>query len=273
MEIEQFNDEIQIVKQLLDSLTSFKYDSITLYGSAYNKETFEKDLSDIDIIVMSKKFNDYNLNSIVNELKIKNINFREKSPKITIDNLCARIEFYVKFEKISIDVTLCGGLIPNIDELIKNAWYDSFEALMGGVYIYSKTIYGMIPDYELFKEKYYPFYNDELRKKRLKILCEKLEIYNKKIEYNYNIKSTETIDMLIKARKYFIKILFIYYKKYYWSPEKHIYYQLNNFLNLDEETKKILTFSCGDIFECSKKYLNVSKMYLSLIKKEILDNF
>ncbi len=269
MIIDQYEQELKETKKVIDSIKSFHYDSITLYGSAYNDKTFVNDLSDIDLIIMSKDFENMNLNKIIYELKSMGINFREKEPQIIIDSLCKRIELYIQYEKISIDLTLCGGLIPSKESLMKNAWYDSFEALMGGIYIHSKTLFGTIPDFELFKKEFNPFYNEEIRKARLKIVAEKLESYNKKIKYNYELKNNETVDNLIKARKFFMKLLFIFYKQYYWSPEKHIRYQLDSYLNLDNDTKDKITLSKGDMFECAKNYLEVSGSYLRRIKKEL----
>ena len=267
--IKKYEYEVNKVIEVLNSLKSFKFDSINIYGSIVNKETFVEGLSDIDMIVMSRNFNDLDLNKICSELQNLNLDFREKKPSIIEDNLCKRIEFYLEFEKISIDITLCAGLIPSREILIQNAWYDNFEALMGAIYINSKAIYGEIPDYKLFKNLYYPFYDDDLRKKRLNILCKKLKSYNRKIMYYYNNKNLDFIDNLIKARKFFIKILFIYYRKYYWTPEKHIFYQLDKYLELDESEKKMLSFSEGDMFKCADNYLKISQKYLEKIHKEL----
>lgn len=58
-------------------------------------------------------------------------------------------------------MTLSPSLIPSYKSLEKDAWYDGFEALMGGVYLNSKTIYGRIPDYDLFMSEFYPFYHED----------------------------------------------------------------------------------------------------------------
>lgn len=269
MKIDEYKKEIDDAKKIINSIKTLKYDSISIYGSAYNDKTFVDGFSDIDMIIMCANFNELNLDNIVKEIRSKNINFREKEPTIIRDNLCERIEFYIQFERVSLDITICGGLIPSKKELLKSAWYDSFEALIGGVYIYSKTIYGKIPDYDLFKKEYYPFYNDEIRNARLQIICKKLKSYNKKIEYNYNEKNYEAIDNVIKARKFFIKLLFIYYKKYYWTPEKHVYYQLDNYLNLDKEFKEKLSFAKGNMFKCINDYLQISNSFIEKIEKEL----
>lgn len=265
MILESFKNEFFNVKKIIDSLKTFDYDSITLYGSSYNNEIFINGMSDIDLIFMSKDFDALNFNNIINELKAMNLDFREKEPRIIIDNLCKRIEFYINFDRISFDITLCGGLIPSRESLIKNAWYDSFETLMGGVYINSKTLYGKIPDYDLFMKEFYPFYSDEIRDNRLFIIAKKLKLYNEKIKYNYDKKSNEMFDNLIKARKYFIKLLFIYYRKYYLSPETHILFQLDNCLNLDDNVKNCICFINGNVFEFAKEYLEISNQYLKKI--------
>ena len=182
MVIEKYKDELDDVINKLSSIREYNFDSVNVYGSAVNEDMFVHNISDIDIIVMSKDFDKFDKNSIIAQINAMGIDFKEKRPIIIKDNLCERIEFYIVYKNINIDVTLCPGLIPSRESLERDAWYDGFESLMGGVYMNSYSIYGQIPDYDIFKANYYPFYDDDLRDKRLDILSKRLVTYNERID-------------------------------------------------------------------------------------------
>lgn len=162
MIIKEYENELIDLFVKLKSLKNLTFDSVNIYGSAINEEMFVKGVSDIDVIVMCKEFNNFDKHEIINELNKMNLSFKEKRPIIIKDSLCERIEFYIVYDRINIDITICPGLVPTLESLEKDAWYDGFEALMGGVYLHSKCIYGSIPDYGLFMKDYFPFYNDNL---------------------------------------------------------------------------------------------------------------
>lgn len=269
MIIEKYRRELDDLINKLKQLKEIKFDSVNVYGSAYNEEMFVDKISDIDVIVMCKDFIKLNKNEIINQLYTMNIDFKEKRPIIIKDSLCERIEFYIAYENINIDVTICPGLIPSRESLERDAWYDGFEALMGGVYINSKCIYGKIPDYDEFLNNYYPFYDEQLREKRLKILSNRLKSYNERIEGYIKNNSPELIDHIFKNKKYFLKFMYINNGKYFWSPEKHTYYQLTRFLNLGEEEKRILCFMDGNFLEASKRYFEYSKDYIEKYENKI----
>lgn len=268
MVVENYEYELKELIKILNRIKSLEFSSVNVYGSAFNEEMFVSGNSDIDVIVMCDKFNNLNLSKIIDEIKSLGLNFKEKRPIIIKDSLCERIEFYIVFERIALDITICPGLIPTLESLENDAWYDGFEALMGGVYLNSKCIYGKIPDYDKFLEEYYPFYSDELREKRLNILANRITSYNERIEKYVANKSFELVDHLFKVKKFFIKFLYIYYRKYYWTPEKHSYYQLTNFLDLPEEEKRALCFLDGNIFEAANNYLELSNNYIASYYEE-----
>ena len=259
-----YKKELDNFISLIDKAKIIKYDSILLYGSYVNKDLFEPGLSDIDIIIMSNNFLELNLEQICNRLINLGIDFKEKKPTIIEDNLCKRIEFYYNNPVIPIDVTMCGRLIPLKDIMIKDAWYDSIESLIGAVYLYSKTIYGQIPDYSIFLREFYPFYDNDLRDKRLDILRKRLLESNRRLELLLSKGDKNILDFIIKYRKYFLKYLYIYYKKYYISPDKHTYYQLDKYLQLSDFEKNALCLLNGNIFDCASNYLEVSNAYLNM---------
>lgn len=263
MVIEEYKNEIGETIRMLKTLRNLAISSINIYGSATCEKIFSKGYSDIDMIIMSDKFDKLNLKLIVDEISKINADFKEKKPMIVDDFLCKRIEFYLKYKKIAIDVTISPGLIPTYQSLEKNAWYDNFEAIAGGVYENSKNIYGKIPDYDKFKNEFFPFYNDDLREKRLDILANRILSTNELIKKYIEEKDLNITDCIYKIRKHFIQFMFIYYRKYFLSPEKHIYYQLTNILDLSKEEKNIICFSEENIFSVAKKYVELSNHYIN----------
>lgn len=267
MLIDKYKNELDDIVDKIGNIGGFNFDSVNVYGSAVNEDMFVQNISDVDIIVMSKDFSKFDKNDIINQINAMNVDFKEKRPIIIKDNLCERIEFYVVYKNINIDVTLCPGLIPSRQSLEKDAWYDGFESLMGGVYMNSYGIYGKIPDYDIFKDNYYPFYDDDLRSKRLDILSKRLITYNERIDRYLKNDSPEMIDHVFKIKKYFLKFLYIYNRTYFWTPEKHTYYQLTKFLNLDEEEKRILCFMDGTFKEAARKYIDYTSKYIDDYEK------
>ena len=132
----------------------------------------------------------------------------------------------------------------------------------------NKIILGQIPDYELFKKEYFPFYDDLLRYQRLDILSNRLSKINCQLHEYINTDNPEAFDYINKYRKYFIKFIYIYYKMYNWTPEKHIYFQLDNYLNLSYEEKNIICFREGDVKKLFLDYANLVDFYLNSYNNE-----
>ena len=139
---------------------------------------------------------------------------------------------------------------------------------MGGVYVNSKSLYGKIPDYDKFEKEFYPFYCDELRTKRLDILAKRIFTTNESIKQYIDDKNLNLTDHIYKIRKHFIQFLYIYYRKYFLSPEKHTYYQLTNILNLPDEEKNIICLSKGNVFDSAREYIELSNDYINRYNNE-----
>lgn len=260
-------DEISDVEAKLCRINDFQFDSINAYGSAANVDMFVEGVSDIDIIVMCRNFSDFNKEDIIRQLNEMNLDFKEKRPIILKDSLCERIEFYIVYDRINIDITICPGLIPTRESLERDAWYDGFEALMGGVYLGSRSIYGRIPDYDLFMSSYFPFYDNDLRVKRLDILANRLSSYSERIKGYFAAGSPEMIDHIIKFKKFFIKFLYISNGRYFWTPEKHTYYQLTNILHLPEEEKRVLCLLDGNTQEAARRFIEYADSHIDHYEK------
>ena len=268
MVIEKYLSEIKETIELIHQVEDLNISSINIYGSGAHDEIFNEGYSDIDMIIMCNNFNHVDLNKVVDKLCSYKYDFKDKKPLIMDDYLCKRIEFYLKFPTISVDVTISPGLIPSNASLEKNVCYDNFESLMGGIYVYSKQLYGEIPDYDRFKSDFFPFYSDELRNERLDILSKRIKHNNSMILKYLNDGNIDLTDIIYKTRKYFVQFLYIYNRKYYLSPEKHTHYQLTNILELPEDEKNIICLIDANIFSAAEKYIELSNRYLESYEKE-----
>lgn len=264
-----YKNELDFVKKLfLEKIKLLNVSGIYIYGSAVDEDCFDKKKSDIDIIVFCSNFDVIDKDVLIGQIYENVHDFKEKRPVFLKDELCSRIEFYINDFSVPIDITVTSKLIPLKESLENDAWYDGFETLMGGVYLNSINIYGEVEDYSEFKEKYYPFYSDDIRNKRLDILSNRIAITSERLEIYVQQRNLCIADHLWKLRKYFIKFLFIYYRKYYNSPEKNIYVQLTKILNLPESEVRILCFLDGDIYEMTDRFINLSRKYINKYRLE-----
>ena len=268
MIIDEYKNEIERTIKYLEDTPGYDFASVNVYGTSFSEWIFKRGFSDIDMIFMSNDFDKLDLHKIAKEIDNLNLDFKEKRPMVVDDNLCKRIEFYIKYPAIPVDITLAPALIPSIEELETNVWHDNFEALMGGVYVNSRSVYGKIPDYDRFIKDFYPFYSDDLRKKRMDILANRLSRTNEYIQMLLEEKNLDASDIVHKIKKHFIQFLYIYYRKYYISPDKHTYSQLGYFLNLPEEEKQIICLAKGDPYYASEAYLELANDYLNKYKQE-----
>lgn len=153
--------------------------------------------------------------------------------------------------------------LPRSDNMERTVAHDAVDVFLGSFYQYGIPIIGEIPNKKIIDSKFFPFYNDDLRKKRLDMLIPRIQKYNKRIEILIKQRNDDILDHIYKARVYFLKWLFIYKRKYPVNLQKHLDYQLTKFLELPTEQKRrILFVGEGNLFELASEYLNVVNNYL-----------
>ena len=232
--------------------------SIFAHGSYVIKSLFNKEFSDIDIIAIVDNLNEdraYELINIINGDKQNNI---DKYPIYINDNIARRIEFYIEYEDVAFDITIMDNSWQKRD-LINGACYDSFEILLGIYDKYNVPLYGINPE-ELIR--YHEFYPESLRKKRLDILADRLSRYSVRLDNYVQTKNDNMFDFALRLRSFFIKYLFIYYKKYPINLNKHLSYQLKSILNLSDKETKILLFEQGTLEIQVRLFNDLVKKYL-----------
>ena len=154
----------------IGSLAEHKMALVVLFGSATYPGCFSFNTSDLDILVLTDSTLD-DLDTIVQTIEQK-IDFSEsyKKPIVIRDQIGARIEFLLPYSGIAIDCTIMSSLLPERELLMNTAVYDSSDLLMGAIIERGVVIVGDKMQLESIGSKYKPYYDDELRRKRLNTL-------------------------------------------------------------------------------------------------------
>ncbi len=261
----KYSKALSDVKSYLQKdLKSLNIFSAQIYGSAAYEHGFIEGVSDIDICAFSKKFKEYSPEKIIKIINESSGDFKDKHPTILRDHIANRIEFYVNHPAIPFDITILAPEFPNKKNLIETASYDSLEMLVGTLYKHGLSLFGEIPDKNFIEKNFYPFYDENLRRERLKKLTPRVLNYTNRVQILTKREDPDLLDHLYKTRTHFLKWLFIFFKKYPVHLNKHIAYQLTNILKLPQEEKNALLFmGRGSLFELSSNYLKVSQKYLN----------
>ncbi len=248
-----------------ENLRELEIVSGLIYGSATYEKGFIEGLSDIDVCVFTNKMYTMDYNDIVDIIdKNTSFDFIDKRPSIITDSIADRIEFYIKHPKIAIDVTIMAPEFPNIDDMENSVVHDSADMLLGAFYKYGIPLIGEISEKILIEEKFFPFYSEDLRKRRLEILEHRIKKYNERIKICIEREERDILDYIYRARLYFLKWLFIYKRKYPVNLYKHLEYQLSEILDLSqEEIDKILFIGNENLFKLASKYLHLVNVYLN----------
>ena len=224
----------------IGSLAEHKMALVVLFGSATYPGCFSFNTSDLDILVLTDSTLD-DLDVIVQTIEQK-IDFSEsyKKPIVIRDQIGARIEFLLPHNDIAIDCTIMPALLQTRDSLMETAVYDSSDLLMGAIVERGVVIAGDKARLEEIGNKYEPYYDDELRMRRLNVLANYLDPKISRIKALLRDDDPEVIDYFFRYRVIFLKYIFCYYRKYPVNYHKHLDYQASKILNLSKKDKGIL---------------------------------
>jgi hypothetical protein len=266
----EYKEALDYAKRyFLNDLKELEIVSAQIYGSSTYGEGFVKGVSDIDICVFTPKMYNMKYRDIVSYI-MNNAkgDFIDKKPSIVVDYIADRIEFYLNHPQIAIDVTIMAPELPNSNNMEETVAHDSVDIFLGAFYQRGIPLIGEIPKKKLIENEFFPFYNENLRKKRLDMLIPRIEKYNKRIEILIEQKGYDILDYIYKSREYFLKWLFIYKREYPVNLHKHLEYQLSNILRLpQEERERLLFIGDGDLFRLASNYLQIVNNYLNEYKK------
>jgi hypothetical protein len=178
------------------------------------------------------------------------------------------LEGGIEFGKIRVDVGFTGGKFAPSHSNSFDITRDEFETTIGNLFVYSIPLYEKGQKYRRMRQKYLPFYNDELRRTRLAATSE--EFRYKTWRTRWLAKRGEyfaAVHSLLEAYRIFLQHLFIKERKYpidYVKWIKEQCSQILRMLNLYQELASVI-----DGMELKQKTI-VGK---SLLLEKIFDEY
>lgn len=266
-----FNEILSYRKNQLEKLQNYLINDLNLlditcikiFGSATNILLFDKDYSDIDIIAYTNKIKRNKIDNLISYINCVGGNFKDKSPIYLEDFITPRIEYFYNIDGIDFDINIFPNQIWGYNEIKTKVLHDALDIFFGGMNKYAISLYGKFEPLEKIKNEIYPFYSDEIRNSRLDILENRIVEVLGKIKNKLDKGENDVFEYVFKTRNYFIKWLFIYNKVYPLDLNKHLEYQLNTFLDMDNaEIDNILLK--GDV-----KPKELTLRYIKTVEKNI----
>jgi len=262
-------DELKVFLQ--DTLGGVAIHSAIFFGSSTMGERyFQEGVSDIDVCAFTDEMKPENYASILNDVKAALPHATlDKAPVLINDQIADRIEFYLEFPDINIDMNIMPPGLPRLEIASETAAHDSLEILAGSFYQHGIPFIGDIPLKNEIGEKFLPFYDDTLRMQRLDTLMSRVQTNNRRALKTIDRGDANVIDDIYKSRSYFLKWLFIYNRTYPISLSKHLEQQFQDFLHLDPREIETLQFSSGGaMIDSTKEYINLTEQYATRFGNE-----
>lgn len=220
-------------------------DAIVLTGSLARGKAVEGSCIDLFIFLGKRQF----------DTLASTLESRAKAYSSLGGRICyyeGEVEGGILFGDVRVDICFTHGKLDPKSGNSFDITRDEFETTIGNLFAYSVTLYEKGTRYEKLKQKYLPFYNDELRKIRLTGTRE---------EFAYKIWKTKwlaergeylsSLETLLEAQRIFLQHLFIKKRKYpidyvKWIKEQcsqilqmpDLYQELTSVINGIELTKK-----------------------------------
>lgn len=235
---------------------------IVLIGSATQSKDFKVGQSDLDLCIYSDEIFEHKDSLPIIEKRIGPFEDILMNPRYLFDYAGERIESFASYNNVMIDLTWLPTTLPYIGKSFYDVPQDFLEIHIANIFQYGKLIFGDIPNQEHINQKFFPYYDENLRQARSKILEEMISskidnlqrrILNKDLEIFHNIES---------LRRLFFQWLFLREKQYPISYDKHLLNQLNK-LNLSKkEQEDILCLTGSNIFNIADNFLNTINLLL-----------
>ena len=271
IEFAKYEETIEELKFfLLEKLGGLAINSAIFFGSSTIGEGyFREGISDIDVCAFSDRMNHDSYDAILDEIK-KSLTRRtsDKSPILLRDHTADRIEFFMEFPDINIDMNIMPPGLPNIEKMSETASHDSLDLLFANFYQYGIPFIGETPLKDEINEKFLPFYDDDIRKRRLAVLTTRVQKNNERVLSDIE-RGCSVFDDVYRSRSYFLKWLFIFKKTYPISLTKHLDRQLEDLLGMNREEIDILQFGGNEgIIDLTKKYIGMTEWYIDQFNNE-----
>lgn len=272
VDLNKYADTVEQLQDMLQNrLGGLGIKSAVFFGSStFGGGCFTEGSSDLDLCAFTDVIQPENYANVLAEINAGIPHaFLDKPPIVINDHIAERVEFYLEFPQINADVTIMAPGLPRLDQVHETAAHDSLELLFANFYEHSVPLIGEVPFKDEMNEKFMPFYDDDLRAKRLDILVSRIQKNNARALDALAGGRDDTLDGIYKSREYFLKWLFIYHRKYPLSLRKHLTYQFQDFLNLAEEEIGTLQFTGEESLSRSAiNYVELTNRYLDEYSNE-----
>ena len=156
------------------------------------------------------------------------------------------LEGGIEFGEVRVDVNFTDGKFTPSHSNSYDITRDEFETTIGNLFVYSVALYEKGQKYHRIRQKYLPFYGDDLRRARLAGTSE---------EFQYKIWKTRwlaergeyfaAVDSLLEAHRIFLQHLFIKERKYPIDYVKWIKEQCSEILRMPNLYQELVSVIDG----------------------------
>lgn len=241
--------------------------AVVLYGSYFTKLSKG---SDIDLAIFLKDAQLVNPLKEIHKLReifhMQNLN-QETDISFIQDKENPRIEIKIIYKNTLFDLMItnsrvcCGNHAQDVSS-------DNFELYIGNLFVHSKMLFQKGNYYSNLKKRYLPYYNEDLRKRRMRLLKEDIRRLIGKLKSNSaDFKTINAIYYLNRTLQSILQLKFMYHKVYPISYRKWMDYQFDNILNSDALLGKLNRFIKKT--NLNKKDLSKLADFLSVIVSEL----
>ncbi|WP_019177190.1 hypothetical protein [Methanomassiliicoccus luminyensis] len=221
------SEEIQRLKDyLLNDLFSLKITCITAFGNCVRNATTVPNYSDVDIVAYSDMVSYENIDLILRTIYGSYKDFCDKPPRFITDSIAPRIEWFMRINDVKFDLNLMPTYLPGYERMMVDPVHDTVDIIIGAMYLNAITLHGEIPFRQLVESEMIPFYNDELRLNRMKILGGRIDEQLSIIEGIQDGDGENVLYYTFKTQAYVTKWIFIACRKYPLDAQRHLGTQL-----------------------------------------------
>lgn len=238
MDSQKHQEAIKFCKSFFKhELGGLEIKTLVLFGSATYPGCFNLETSDLDIVALTNRAVAENLDGIVEVVRYRLRGIIEEwvsYPHVVRDGVSNRVEFSVVYQGVVLDCKIARPVLPTCRELKYSAVYDSTDVLIGAIVRDGIVLAGDGLDLDKMSLKYLPYYDEEVRNKRLQAIKNYLAPKEAHIKDMLKNGSSKAIEYFFAYRELFLKWVFCYYRFFPVNLNKHLGYQLDQLMNCAE---------------------------------------
>jgi len=225
----------------------------TRIGSS-NFQHIRTNNSDVDIVL---NVTEWEPNLLIQELYKAGYDFFNKTPHLIPDALTGeRVEFYLKEGADLYDITLIPERVA-FENFPADAARDRLDVHIGNLYVHGTVLYGHSDTDDFYTSHFLPFYSDDLVSARKANLDWKIEKISNKLQTLDFID----IDYAAQLRTLYVRKVFLTCKKYPFSYQQYLDFQLSQIAHFDQPTIDALLLKDRDLQEGMRKMIEVGSAF------------